>query len=262
MATLTSAGTVLGTAGYIAPEQASGVRATPASDRYGLAAVAFELLTGERPFESESPTAEAAAHVSAPIPLGEQARAARRVRRRVPPRPREAARGPLRDLRRVRRRASGGFRQRGPDDAGRSRSARTGADDAGRAGPARAAGVAGVRAEARDELAARRRNSRRPRRCGRRGSPSCCPTTRSRARRLRAASNDRRREAEAKRSRSRRSKAKTKTTPAATSADDAPQRLAEPTTTASSEPTTTQSTPPPTPAAVGPHTLNDRRGRS
>src|SRR3954454_19282655 len=69
MATLTSAGTVLGTAGYIAPEQASGVRATPASDRYGLAAVAFELLTGVRPFESESPTAEAAAHVSAPIPL-------------------------------------------------------------------------------------------------------------------------------------------------------------------------------------------------
>ena len=68
MATLTSAGTVLGTAGYIAPEQASGLRATPASDRYGLAAVAFELLTGQRPFESESPTAEAAAHVSAPIP--------------------------------------------------------------------------------------------------------------------------------------------------------------------------------------------------
>jgi tRNA A-37 threonylcarbamoyl transferase component Bud32/tetratricopeptide (TPR) repeat protein len=68
MASLTTAGTVLGTAGYLAPEQAAGERATPASDRYALAIVAYELLTGERPFASESPTAEAAAHVSAPVP--------------------------------------------------------------------------------------------------------------------------------------------------------------------------------------------------
>ncbi len=68
MASLTTAGTVLGTAGYLAPEQAAGERATPASDRYALAVVAYELLTGERPFASESPTAEAAAHVNAPVP--------------------------------------------------------------------------------------------------------------------------------------------------------------------------------------------------
>jgi tRNA A-37 threonylcarbamoyl transferase component Bud32 len=68
MASLTTTGTVLGTAGYLAPEQAVGERATPASDRYALAVVAYELLTGERPFASESPTAEAAAHVSAPVP--------------------------------------------------------------------------------------------------------------------------------------------------------------------------------------------------
>jgi eukaryotic-like serine/threonine-protein kinase len=68
MDSLTKPGTVLGTAGYLSPEQASGERATPASDRYGLAVVAFELLTGSRPFENESPTAEAAAHVHAPIP--------------------------------------------------------------------------------------------------------------------------------------------------------------------------------------------------
>jgi tetratricopeptide (TPR) repeat protein len=68
MTSLTEAGTVVGTAGYLSPEQARGERATPASDRYALGVVAFELLTGARPFERESPTAEALAHVSAPIP--------------------------------------------------------------------------------------------------------------------------------------------------------------------------------------------------
>jgi len=66
--TLTLTGTVLGTAGYLSPEQARGERATPASDRYSLAVVAYELLTGHRPFESDSPTAEAAAHVQADVP--------------------------------------------------------------------------------------------------------------------------------------------------------------------------------------------------
>ena len=65
---LTMTGTVLGTAGYLSPEQAQGERATPASDRYALAVVAFELLSGRRPFESDSITAEAAAHVNTPVP--------------------------------------------------------------------------------------------------------------------------------------------------------------------------------------------------
>jgi len=64
----TAAGTVLGTAGYLAPEQARGERTTPATDRYALAVVAYELLTGRRPFAMESPTAEAAAHVHSEIP--------------------------------------------------------------------------------------------------------------------------------------------------------------------------------------------------
>jgi eukaryotic-like serine/threonine-protein kinase len=68
MDSMTATGTVLGTAGYLAPEQAMGERANPASDLYALAIVAYELLSGERPFESESPTAEAAAHVNAPVP--------------------------------------------------------------------------------------------------------------------------------------------------------------------------------------------------
>jgi tetratricopeptide (TPR) repeat protein len=65
---MTLTGTVLGTAGYLSPEQAAGERASPASDLYALAVVAYELLGGRRPFESESPTAEAAAHVDAPVP--------------------------------------------------------------------------------------------------------------------------------------------------------------------------------------------------
>jgi eukaryotic-like serine/threonine-protein kinase len=68
MDSLTMTGTVLGTAGYLSPEQAQGDRATSASDRYALAVVAWELLTGRRPFEADSPTAEAAAHVNAPVP--------------------------------------------------------------------------------------------------------------------------------------------------------------------------------------------------
>jgi hypothetical protein len=68
LASLTQTGTVLGTAGYLAPEQADGKPVTAAADRYALAVVAFELLTGGRPFERDSPTAEAAAHLAAPIP--------------------------------------------------------------------------------------------------------------------------------------------------------------------------------------------------
>src|SRR5512146_2564354 len=64
----TQTGTILGTAGYLSPEQARGERSGPASDRYGLAVVAWELFTGRRPFEAQPPAAEAAAHVQAPVP--------------------------------------------------------------------------------------------------------------------------------------------------------------------------------------------------
>ena len=60
---LTATGQVLGTASYISPEQAVGDAASPASDRYALAVVAYELLTGERPFQAENFAAQARAHV-------------------------------------------------------------------------------------------------------------------------------------------------------------------------------------------------------
>jgi len=60
---LTQAGQVLGTAAYLSPEQALGRDATDASDRYALAIVAFELLTGRRPFQGEHIAAQARQHV-------------------------------------------------------------------------------------------------------------------------------------------------------------------------------------------------------
>jgi eukaryotic-like serine/threonine-protein kinase len=71
MDTLTLPGTVLGTAGYLSPEQARGELATPASDRYALAVVAFELLTGRRPFAADTPVTEAFGHLNAAIPSAE-----------------------------------------------------------------------------------------------------------------------------------------------------------------------------------------------
>ena len=225
--------------------------------------VAFELLTGQRPFESESPTAEAAAHVSAPIPLAEQARAARLVRRIVPPRPRKTARGPLPDVRGLRRLASGGFRHRRPNDPGRSRSARAGADDAGRAEPAGAAvrakawtnwplvvAILGALVAAGVVAAVMLPND------SKQGAQTPVRRQTTSAAQPKAKSKP---------------KKKAKTTPAATTptttaaaeptttaaAEPTTTASAERTTTASAEPATTAATPAPT-AAVGPHTLNDR----
>lgn len=60
---VTMAGQVLGTAAYLSPEQARGRAATPASDRYSLAVVAYELLCGRRPFDGDTPMAQARARV-------------------------------------------------------------------------------------------------------------------------------------------------------------------------------------------------------
>ncbi len=122
LGSFTEVGTVVGTAGYLAPEQARGERAGPASDLYALAVVAFELLTGKRPFERESSTAEAMAHVSAPIPPASalESDPAGRARRRPRPRPRQGARAPVRLRRRARGSAARRARPGRRDDAGRS----------------------------------------------------------------------------------------------------------------------------------------------
>jgi len=67
---VTRTGMVMGTAHYIAPEQASGGEAGPAGDVYSLGIVGYECLVGHRPFRAESAVAVAMMQVrDEPPPL-------------------------------------------------------------------------------------------------------------------------------------------------------------------------------------------------
>jgi tRNA A-37 threonylcarbamoyl transferase component Bud32 len=64
--TISRTGVVLGTAGYMSPEQAKGEPVGPRSDLYSLGVVLYEMLTGNLPYEAESPVAVALKHVNEP----------------------------------------------------------------------------------------------------------------------------------------------------------------------------------------------------
>jgi serine/threonine-protein kinase len=67
---VTAANSILGTAMYMAPEQASGREVSPATDIYALGAVAYHCLAGHPPFEGDGPLEIALRHVSEePPPL-------------------------------------------------------------------------------------------------------------------------------------------------------------------------------------------------
>ncbi|NLG47759.1 Stk1 family PASTA domain-containing Ser/Thr kinase [Gordonia sp. (in: high G+C Gram-positive bacteria)] len=62
-ATMTQTSAVMGTAQYLSPEQARGIKVDPRSDIYSMGCVLFELVTGEPPFTGDSPIAVAHQHV-------------------------------------------------------------------------------------------------------------------------------------------------------------------------------------------------------
>jgi predicted ATPase/tRNA A-37 threonylcarbamoyl transferase component Bud32 len=59
---------LMGTPGYMAPEQVLGERVTPATDIYALGVVLFEMLSGQLPFQGETPVATALLRVSQSAP--------------------------------------------------------------------------------------------------------------------------------------------------------------------------------------------------
>ena len=67
-ATMTNTWSVVGTAQYLSPEQATGEYADARSDIYSLGCLMFELLTGRPPFIGDTPVSIAFQHVSAPLP--------------------------------------------------------------------------------------------------------------------------------------------------------------------------------------------------
>ena len=71
--TQTRTGMVLGTAGYMSPEQAKGEPVGPGSDVYSLGIVLYEMLTGNLPYNADSVFAQAMKHVNEPPPFAKKA---------------------------------------------------------------------------------------------------------------------------------------------------------------------------------------------
>ncbi|MGB3307755.1 MAG: protein kinase, partial [Thermomicrobiales bacterium] len=78
---LTTAGTTIGTAAYMAPEQAEGGRTTAETDLYAVGVVLYEMLTGALPFSAPTAMALMLAHIQQqPVPPSQRVRG-----RAIPP---------------------------------------------------------------------------------------------------------------------------------------------------------------------------------
>ncbi len=66
---LTRTGWIVGTSGYVSPEQIRGERPDARSDLYSLGCIVFQILTGERPFVGDNDAAVRWAHANGPRPV-------------------------------------------------------------------------------------------------------------------------------------------------------------------------------------------------
>jgi len=64
----TATGFIVGSPGYMSPEQAKGEGATTPADLYGLGVVLYEMLVGMLPYPADSPLAILFRHLNDPIP--------------------------------------------------------------------------------------------------------------------------------------------------------------------------------------------------
>ena len=181
---VTIAGQVLGTAAYLSPEQARGRAATPASDRFSLAVVAYELLCGRRPFvgrhaDRPGPRAgrERPHHLDRPLAARPPTRCAGACRaRRRTGRSRRARSSTRWRTRSARRRAPTGVD--GRDAGARRATPRLGPEWNDREHPRFARGATARRSPSRCPPPRAPRRSRRSRsrgRAARTARPSCWP---------------------------------------------------------------------------------------
>jgi serine/threonine protein kinase len=65
---LTGSGVMIGTPAYMSPEQATGKDIDGRSDVYGLGVIVYQMLSGQQPYNADTPMGVAIKHVTEPVP--------------------------------------------------------------------------------------------------------------------------------------------------------------------------------------------------